>query len=229
MELYSAMVSSLQADIACRLCIQQSELEEWQNVTRQGIAEHGIRYLTVVLPSIGKRIDRSLQGDTWFEYVPDIPVSLYTRVWSHLGFVHSGGKEPCAEAVSALRQFLYLLYKLELPFELVDELKVILEFVAVDKIYRKLTSGKTLSSEERAFLRRVSSIDSTRGKFFPLMVLEVCQRARRRRRKVNSNEFTRLFRRFIRLMSTSCTLKHMSLISWVGLELVKLWNTVLRK
>jgi len=134
MELYSATINALQADIACRLCLLQSELDEWQQTTRRGIAEHGIRYLTVVLPGVGKLLDRSLQGDARFVYSGHFPVSLYTRVWGHNGFtLDTHGGTPCTETVSALRQFVYLFYKLELPFELVDEIKTILEFSAVDK------------------------------------------------------------------------------------------------
>jgi hypothetical protein len=133
--LYSKVTLAIQQDIADRLILEQSELDKWLNTTRQGIAEHGVKYLTVVLPSVGKRLDRSLQGDTWFEYDECIPASLYSRVFSHNGYLRHdvASNHEVIETVKALRQFLYAMYKLELPYELIDELKVIYGFIETDR------------------------------------------------------------------------------------------------
>jgi hypothetical protein len=133
MTLYSALVSSVQGDIASRFCLTQQETDEWLFAVQQGIADKGIQFLTVTLPSIGKLLDRSLQGDTWFEYSDLIPKTLYLLVWGHNGFIRSNAGHPAAEVIRALRQFVYLFYKLELPFTPLDELKVVYEFIETDR------------------------------------------------------------------------------------------------
>jgi len=125
--------------------LTQSCIENWHKAVRDGIDNEGIRYLTVYLPALGKTLDQSLSTDhAVFHISPAIPAELYEIVWNPLTGrpLNPPFTEVQTEVVMALRQFLYLLYKLELPYHPIDEIKIIEGFVETDRGLPELTFQK---------------------------------------------------------------------------------------
>jgi hypothetical protein len=153
MRLYSQIAERVLLDIADHHNIDHAELVNWRTYVRQAYRLHGRSYWTVVLPSLGKRLDYVLAGsnrhrkmldlrdkqiqldsdiepDRFLEYDESIPPSLYSRVFTHSGYLRHDAD---VTVVSSLRQWLYMMYKLEFPYTPDDEKKIIEGFIETDR------------------------------------------------------------------------------------------------
>lgn len=104
----------------------------------QRVSSEGVSFLTKSLPRLAKAFDKALcSGHFDFTGFQKDPV---TKLPKFLGsfFVRVFGKDgmvlpnPCTDAIQGIRQVLYLVYKLELPYEPEQEATVCANFVSND-------------------------------------------------------------------------------------------------
>jgi len=108
-----------------------------QKIERRYALE-GMGFLTKTLPSLGKRLDQALAENTIMDAtalrfeplrgskLPKLFGELFQRVFSIDGRVLP---EPCVASIKALRQLLFVFYKLELPYAPSTEQSVIDKFI----------------------------------------------------------------------------------------------------
>lgn len=136
---YLDLVSCLYRDIAScydvALRFQTKELD----YIRLRVSTEGMSFLTRTLPAFGKALDRALSTTAdfkiqGFERSPGSVRPLFLGWLTKLVFDDCGVEllNSSSVAIRDLRQLLYLLYKLEIPYEPDLENKVIDSFVSVD-------------------------------------------------------------------------------------------------
>jgi hypothetical protein len=104
------------------------------------VAAEGLPFLTVALPLLGKALDKALSSEErildtqGFELEPGTHYPKFLRCYWSRVFDAQGLELPDADAgaVGAIRQLVYLLYKLEIPFEREVADRVVSEFVTTD-------------------------------------------------------------------------------------------------
>lgn len=145
-EFYSTIYCDLYIDIAERFGITSTESRLDLRKLRNRVVSEGLSFLTSTLPRFGKAIDMALSKNTLltitgFQKIPGTVIpklfgSLLRRV-----FTDSGLERPDAdpEALRALRQLVYFLYKLEIPYDDIKNRKVIDEFVRTEVELSELT------------------------------------------------------------------------------------------
>ena len=136
---YLSLYCDLYADIAERfgLAAKESRLEIGKIQRR--VASEGLQFLTVTLPRLGKAIDTALSKGTLltvegFKKKPNTTTpKLFGWLISRI-FTDSGAEKPEAdpEALRGLRQLVYFLYKLEIPYNDSKTQKVLDSFVHTD-------------------------------------------------------------------------------------------------
>jgi len=105
------------------------------------VSREGIGFLTKTLPRLGKALDRALSGEVPLDSLtlgfaakpqsklPRFLGELFQCVFSHDGWILP---TPCVDCIKSLRQLLFVFYKLELPYDSVQESKVINQFVKTE-------------------------------------------------------------------------------------------------
>jgi hypothetical protein len=143
--MYLEVYCDLYADIAERFLVSSTESRLDTAKIRSRVASEGIQFLTVSLPKLGKAIDMALSKNMpllvdGFQKKPKTAIpklfgSLLSRV-----FTDSGLERPDADPVvlRALRQLVYFLYKLEIPYDEIKTQKVIDLFIQTDAELKEL-------------------------------------------------------------------------------------------
>jgi len=135
LETYVSLTVHLYHDIAQCYPISEESVKDLRKLKARCQTE-GVSFLTKTLPKLGKAIDFALSSDTQlrisgFSLIPGTSIPrflgwLISRVFSSDGYVRS---DPDITALKHLRQFLYFLYKLNLPYDPETERSVIESFV----------------------------------------------------------------------------------------------------
>lgn len=137
---YASVTSCALLDLADTNSVSKQEsrrdLEELEN----RVADEGLSFLTVTLPSLGKALDKALSVDggilntVGFELESHCRYPKFLRCYWSRVFDELGQVKPDADPLSvrALRQIVYLLYKLEIPPTQEQRDRVVAEFVEVD-------------------------------------------------------------------------------------------------
>lgn len=118
-------------------------LVEWKRDRAEMLSrasEEQFSFFTKTLPSLGKALDRALQGDVPLEApafkkrrgtkIPKFLGSLFTRVLDDTGFVRS---DPDILVLKGMRSILYFVYKLELPYDEKTEKSVLESFIQTEE------------------------------------------------------------------------------------------------
>lgn len=138
--IYAEMVCTCYDDIACAYpALHHVEISRDLATIRQRFANEGVCFLTKTLPALARAIDYALSNGTALQApsfsrrrgskLPKFLGWLIGRVFSTDGLE---SHDSCPYALSQLRQLLYLLAKLELPYASELEAKVIASFIEVD-------------------------------------------------------------------------------------------------
>lgn len=122
-EFYLDLYINLVRDIADRFSAPHKESRRDIEEIRHRVHREGLSFLTKALPRLGKALDRALsQGIPFappgFSKRPGCTIPKFLGWLFELVFDSSGREKPDSEpkAVKALRELVYLLYKLEIPF-----------------------------------------------------------------------------------------------------------------
>jgi hypothetical protein len=138
--LYLDLYCDLYTDIAEKLRVPVKESQRDLVTLRARVEAEGLSFLTKALPQLGKALDKCLSKD-----VPLTIPSTFSKVKGRtipklFGYLFSlvitpeGYVNPQADTgvLSALRQLVYFLYKLEIPASESQKAKCLQDFVAVD-------------------------------------------------------------------------------------------------
>ncbi len=143
-EMISVLFSKLLDDF-CRLDPRSTKqyLRDKETLNKR-IRSEGISFVTKTLPSLGKWLDRTLDGERFTPHpsfkaqrgrtTPEFLQALFNRLFSGSGLLVNED----AEAVKMLRQLLFLVYKLELPYSQKQEEAVISTFLANEQFLETL-------------------------------------------------------------------------------------------
>jgi hypothetical protein len=137
---YLELYCNLYADIVDLLKIPTKESRRDLSEIRKRHSFEGVSFLTKTLPSLGKALDKAMHSDTPIsvpstfsrqkgQVTPNLFRWLFIRVFMADGHIRCDADTEC---IKALRQLVYFLYKLEIPHNLVQERKLLDEFVEVD-------------------------------------------------------------------------------------------------
>jgi hypothetical protein len=140
-EFYTQLHERLIIDVAGSygsLAVKQESIRDIA-VLRRRVRSEGISFLTKTLPKLGKALDKALSQGTLFAIqgfvtkprsaLPKFLGWLLERVFSDQGEELS---ESSPRAVRDLRQILYFLYKLELPYTELQEYELLEAFKSTD-------------------------------------------------------------------------------------------------
>jgi hypothetical protein len=130
---------------AARMCnCSERELDQDLNRFRLRFASEGIRFLTETLPSFGKALDRALSThgtslilQTRKRACDDSRPAFLWAYWKEVfNSDNSLKEEPSVLHIRVLRQLLYVLYKLALPYDEAKTQKVLDSFESVEEELR---------------------------------------------------------------------------------------------
>jgi hypothetical protein len=162
LEVYTSVFKRLLYDIATAYVDSEPDLD-WTKVQKR-LQSEGISFLTKSLPRLGKSFDKALSSQdaflpVGFKSTGNIPKFLgwlFKRVVSDDGRVRSDAD---IQAVKHIRQLLYLLYKLELPYAQKDTERVLEAFTEVDQEMANLQidHDHPVIKRARSFITRVLS------------------------------------------------------------------------
>jgi len=146
-EFYSALVVRLITDVAdCYVgddCIHKSLLRDRQEIANR-VKSQGISFLTEDMPRLAKALDTALGNNKPFEVpsgflarkdsvLPEFLGGLFGKVLNNHGLSEpTFNLKEAYTAVYHIRQILYTLYKLRLPYEKDKTEKVIQSFIQTD-------------------------------------------------------------------------------------------------
>jgi hypothetical protein len=141
----SDLYYDLYADIAERFRLSSTESRLELRKIRKRVVSEGLQFLTVTLPRLGKAVDTALSKNTpllvqGFQKKPGTVIpKLFGWLLSSI-FTDSGLERPDAdpEALRALRQLVYFLYKLEIPYDSSKTQRVIDDFIRTDDELKNL-------------------------------------------------------------------------------------------
>jgi len=162
-EFYSKLTEYVHTSIAECFGVSQCVIALERSKISRRIAAEGLQFLTVTLPRLGKAFDKALSSGTafnpqGFEKIPGTTTPkllgwLSSRVFDDTGILR---KDVSIEAVKHYRQFVYLLYKLELPYATKTCEKVIEAFVQteVDLANCKIDESDQVIRMARSFTTR---------------------------------------------------------------------------
>lgn len=117
----------------------------------------GIGFLTKTLPRLGKALDRALTGEVSLNCtdlrlttqkgskLPNLFGELFQRILSHDGWILP---TPCVKSIKAVRQLLFIFYKLELPYSPSQEQNIISQFIQTEYEISSIDSTLTAYAEE---------------------------------------------------------------------------------
>jgi len=160
LDVYTSLYRRLVADIAD--CYADSEpVRDWNKIQSRLGAE-GISFLTKSLPRLGKAFDKALQGEIpflsegfkTFRCRPLLFGYLFERIFTSCGYVRSDAD---VDAIRHVRQLLYFMYKLELPYEAECTEKVLSNFVSIETEIETLSldPSDAVIKRARSFITRV--------------------------------------------------------------------------
>jgi len=134
-------------------------------VLRRRVRSEGLSFLTKVLPKLAKELDRALSQGTLFaprgfvtkprSTIPKFLGWLFERVFSDQGHELSSA---CPRAVRDLRQILYFLYKLEVPYTHEQETTCLLGFEATDSGLPDTVASDDVIVHARNFVTNVCGL-----------------------------------------------------------------------
>jgi hypothetical protein len=160
--LYRDVVVNALMDLADMNNVSKLESQRDCEEIHNRVANEGLSFLTVALPKLGKALDRALSQDRGALDVIGFELYAGTRIPKFLGvywrrvFDDTGVEKPdaCPLSVKAIRQLVYLLYKLEIPSTREQEDQVIKLFVETDNALPKTDEefDSSLSPEDRKIL-----------------------------------------------------------------------------
>ena len=170
-ELYLALYCDMYSDVVEKLRVPVKESLHDLRTLRERVACEGLSFLTKALPQLGKALDRALsKGEpltipSTFKKCkgriqPNLFRWLFSKVVSDQGYVIP---DLDTDVLTELRQLMYFLYKLEIPFTETQEAKCLQEFVTVDAGLEKPATVDQEWLEETAELIRdiFASFDPT--------------------------------------------------------------------
>jgi len=153
-EMYLALYCDLYADIAEMFGITSTEsrLEKRKIVSR--VRSEGLSFITKTLPRLGKAVDTALSKNIpltvpGFQKKPGTVIpKMFGWLLSGL-FADNGVERPDADPrmLRALRQLVYFLYKLEMPYDESDTQKVLEDFVRTDAELAQLIIPQTIITD----------------------------------------------------------------------------------
>jgi hypothetical protein len=145
---YLSLFITIHNDVAGASAATSIEIERDVATLRRRFDAEGIAFLTRTLPRLGKAVDSALSNSTPLQFAgfKSLPKTQYPIFmgWLFRIVFDTNGYERCeasgttdprrvSVALGHLRQLLYLLYKLELPYTEEQEDKVLRDFVHTDK------------------------------------------------------------------------------------------------
>jgi len=145
-EIYLSLYCDLYADIAeCfSFTSTESRLDLRKIVNR--VRSEGISFLTKTLPRLGKAVDTALSKNlpltvSGFQKKPG---TVIPKIFGHLlsgVFADNGAERPDADPgmLRALRQLVYFLYKLEIPYDAASTQKVLDAFIDTERELEQLS------------------------------------------------------------------------------------------
>jgi len=164
LETYVSLTVQLYHDIACCYPESRESRLDVKKLTSR-VQMEGISFLTKTLPKLGKAIDFALHSDTpllvsGFSLKPGTLIPrffgwLLERIFTGDGYVRS---DPDITAIRHVRQFLYFLYKLKLPYDETTESSVIESFVRTQQELDSIEFDdcvRPILREARTFLCRL--------------------------------------------------------------------------
>jgi hypothetical protein len=145
LETYVSIVMQLHQEIA--QCYPESREHRLDRMKiRSRLNNEGFSFLTKTLPRLGKAIDTALSGLRPLEFqgfstrknsaLPNLLGWLLDRLFTADGYVRS---DLDITALKHTRQFLYIVYKLNIPYETKTEKSVLDSFVATEHEIKNLT------------------------------------------------------------------------------------------
>ena len=161
---YSSVTINALLDLADINNVSKQESRRDVEEIQRRVANEGLSFLTVTLPSLGKALDQALSSDgrvfesAGFELEAGCQFPKFLRCyWSRI-FDASGKVLPSAEplSVKAIRQLVYLLYKLEIPPTRDQIDRVVNEFREVDSMLPR--DGSSLDQNAEGILYTASHI-----------------------------------------------------------------------
>lgn len=180
-EFYVRLLRAMSHDVANNACANIAwELERDIQEIEHRVSSEGMSFLTKTLPAFGKAIDTALSKGTplsvpGFEKIPGTVIPRFLGALTREVF-HACGRErsdASTWSVSALRQFCYLFYKLQIPYEDEQNRAVIDRFIATDEIVG-LNSLDSLSSHQQWILNYAKNcISAVLGTLDPLSIANV--------------------------------------------------------
>jgi hypothetical protein len=144
-DLFVDLYCDLYADVAERFGLSLTESRREVGVIRRRVVSEGLQFLTVALPRLGKAIDTALSKNTpllveGFQKKPKTTIPKFLGWLFSLVFTDAGSERSDAspEALGALRQLVYFLYKLEIEYADSKTSKVLESFVSTDSLLLQL-------------------------------------------------------------------------------------------
>lgn len=138
-KMYLSLYLDLVGDIAEQFLVLSLELRRDAEEIRRRVSHEGLSFLTKVLPRLGKDFDRSLSSGVPFDppgfdklpgsTSPKLFGSLFRMVFDDAGVELASAS---ARTVGAIRQLVYYLYKLEVPWTKDQENEVLTLFKDTD-------------------------------------------------------------------------------------------------
>jgi hypothetical protein len=139
-DIYLTLIVKMYADIAAKHGLTSRQSRRDVKEIRHRVQHEGVSFLTKGLPRLGKAFDKALSLDTplqveGFELIPNTVIPKFLGGLLSKVFDSTGMLFPSIPAclVQDIRQLMYLLYKLEFPYEESTVQTVLSTFCAVEQ------------------------------------------------------------------------------------------------
>jgi hypothetical protein len=162
---YLELVSELYRDIAERYSVTRRMQDTEIGVIQSRCSKEGISFLTKSLPRFGKAVDTALSSGTRLSVegftapngstIPKFLGWLLSRVFDAFGCELD---QPDPVAFKHFRQLVYLVYKLEIPYDKETEQSVLDSFVVVDNALPEVDASPFLNREGDQYIPRAELV-----------------------------------------------------------------------
>lgn len=170
LEFYSSLLIRALEDAAESCGLRSSSIDRDKSTIVDRIRDQGLSFLTKALPSLGKHLDKALGSDTPFSSCDGFQTSqktgfplLFQSFWALIFDAEGlavpaceGGAYRRAQAVRAVRQVCYLLYKLEGAHTRESELQTIRDFRETDALLPEPDAERHLEPKVRRALENAA-------------------------------------------------------------------------